>query len=324
MRSRPCACCKTGGARPGGVGLPARRNHRVARGPGDAARADRRPPRRSRPRGASGPAGRRRPREELHEAGARRRLGPLGGRARSDPTVAGAEGAARRTGRPAFPRARAVRLPPGSAAPGRVRDAVQARPEGTSPRRRRSPPGGLGRARGRRGGRLSLPRRLRGRSRRAGRAGDQGEGARGADPSRRARGDTGRGGGGPALLSAERGSHRAAARAGGATGARREEMAGRTGNPEATRELLERSISIYEAEGKTHAAAGVLREVSPAARLHRAPRRVAGTHGTGIRGHLGRRARRGPGAARRAAVARLLVRRRPEAGGRPGRARARD
>jgi class 3 adenylate cyclase/tetratricopeptide (TPR) repeat protein len=35
------------------------------------------------------------------------------------------------------------------------------------------------------------------------------------------------------------------------------EMAGRAANPEATRQLLERSISIYEAEGDTHAAARI-------------------------------------------------------------------
>ena len=45
----------------------------------------------------------------------------------------------RRPGRPALARARPVRLPPGPRAPGRLRDAVEARPEGAAPGRRRVP-----------------------------------------------------------------------------------------------------------------------------------------------------------------------------------------
>ena len=87
---------------------------RGARGSRDAARADRRPARRIERGGAARDAGRRRARQDVHEAGARGRLRPLRAGARSASGLVDAQGAARRPGRPAHPRARTVRLPPGS------------------------------------------------------------------------------------------------------------------------------------------------------------------------------------------------------------------
>ena len=54
------------------------------------------------------------------------------------------QGGARRPVRPAVAGARSVRLPPGSAPPGLLRDPRESRPQGKAPGGRRVPRGGLG------------------------------------------------------------------------------------------------------------------------------------------------------------------------------------
>jgi len=111
----------------------------------------------------------RRPRPGLHRR-RRRRLGRAPGpRGRADPRRARRQaGPGLRRG-PALPGSRPVRLPPGTAAHHRLRHALAPRPQGAPSGRRPPPPGDLGRGDGRdpRGPRRALPRRRRGRPRRA-------------------------------------------------------------------------------------------------------------------------------------------------------------
>ena len=73
-RSRPCACCSTAACSSGGRRVPADRSDGVARGAGDAARADRRPARRPLHGGAAAAPERRRARQDLHARRARHAL----------------------------------------------------------------------------------------------------------------------------------------------------------------------------------------------------------------------------------------------------------
>ena len=175
-------------ARPGRSRLPADGRDRDARGAGDAARADRRPPRRPPAGGAPAAPGRGRARQDLRRGALAALVRHRRGGARALALVARAQGGARRPVRPALARARPVRLPPGPRPPRRLRDALQARAQdrGTWP-----PPRYLEhvrrRGRGRRGARVALPRRLRGRTGRRRRAGDPSEGTRDARAGGRAR-----------------------------------------------------------------------------------------------------------------------------------------
>ncbi len=117
---------------------------------------------------------------------------------------------------PRSPGARPVRLSPGSRAPRRVRDALEARAPCPASRgscllerriRRR-------RGRGRGGDRVPLPRRPRGRSGRRRRRRDQSQGAGDARPRRRARRVARSGVGGTPLLRAGCGARRGTVRAG--------------------------------------------------------------------------------------------------------------
>ena len=99
---------------------------RVARGARDAARPDRRPARRPAAEERRVRPGRRRAREDVHASRRSRRSRRLAeSRARADPLLARPQGGLRRPGRPALAGARAVRLPPGPAPAGRLRDARQ-------------------------------------------------------------------------------------------------------------------------------------------------------------------------------------------------------
>ena len=123
----------------GSVYTPTRRD-RDARGPGDAARADRRPPGRRLGRRSGGccRTGRCSARRSRLQA-----LAALSGDARAGARAAagraGAQGGARPAVRPALARARPVRLPAGPRPPRRLRDAGQARAQEPPPRRRRAP-----------------------------------------------------------------------------------------------------------------------------------------------------------------------------------------
>ena len=190
-RSRRCGCCSTAALLvQEGAGLPADGRDRDARGAGDAARADRRPPRRPlRPR----------------SGGCSRTAAVLG----KTFTQAGARRARRLDGdelEPLLDGARAQggarRCRPTRARPSTASTASSRTSSATSPTRRSrsgsgkpatSPPPSTStsaseRGRGRRGARVALPRRLRGRPRRGGRRRDPGEGARDARPRGRARG----------------------------------------------------------------------------------------------------------------------------------------
>ena len=129
-----------------GAGLPAGRRDRLARGAGDAARADRRQARRAVGGGAARCCRTRR-------CSARRSpempLAALAGaetERRAAARVAGPQRGARRAGRSAFAGARPVRLPAGPRQARRLRDACEARAPGEAPgcgrvpERRRSPP----------------------------------------------------------------------------------------------------------------------------------------------------------------------------------------
>ena len=105
--------------------------------------------------------------------------------------------------------------------------------------------------------------------------------------------------------------------------ARAGEMAGLAGDPDTAQRLIEESIAIYEAEGDTHAAARGDLQARTRPRLHRSSRRSTRAAGACVRGHLRRRARRGPRDARRDAFPRVLVQRRSRAVRRESRARAR-
>ena len=121
--------------------VPGRRRDRVARGAGDAARADRRPPRRPLARRAAAGRRRRRARQDVHAGGAGRAdAGSSRTGARAAARRPRAQGGARSAVRPALARARPVRLPAGPAPPGRLRDAAEARAPGEAPGGRRAPP----------------------------------------------------------------------------------------------------------------------------------------------------------------------------------------
>ena len=137
-RSRRCGCCSTAGAlvQEGSVYRPTGPIESLEV-PGDAARADRRAPRRPARRRAARAPGRGRARQDVHEAGARRaRRSCREDELRAPAHVADAQGGARRPGRPALARARPVRLPPGPAPQGRLRDALA----GATARRATWPP----------------------------------------------------------------------------------------------------------------------------------------------------------------------------------------
>ncbi len=139
-----------------------------------------------------------------HGAGRADRIGR--GCARPAARRARAQGGARAAIRSTLPRARPVRVPAGSAPPGRLRDAAEARAPRETPQGRRSSARDDGRGRGRRGRRLPPPRGLPARARRPRRGAPPGEGAGCARPGGRTRVVTRRLDGGPALLRAGRSS----------------------------------------------------------------------------------------------------------------------
>ena len=167
-RSRRCGCCSTAAtwcSRAACTGRPAR--WRRWRCPRPCTRSS--PPASTASRPTSGwssrtaPCSERRSRKHALAALAddgRRRL-------RRDPGRARAQGGALDPGRPALARARPVRLPAGPDAPGRLRDAFEARAAAAPPGRRRAPRGHRGRRRrAGRGAGGALPGRLRGGARR--------------------------------------------------------------------------------------------------------------------------------------------------------------
>ena len=106
---------------------------RGARGARDAARAARGTPRRADPRGALARSRRIRARQDLHEAGRRRTLGEGRGRDRGAPPRPRPQGGTHPPGGRALAGARPVRVPPGPAEAGRLRDALEGRPQDTPP-----------------------------------------------------------------------------------------------------------------------------------------------------------------------------------------------
>ena len=198
--------------------------------PGDAARADRGPPRR--PRRAE--------ERRLLQDGAV--LGKTFTRAGARRALAGGRGASSSRcstslvrkevlvapGRPALARARPVRLPPGPRPPRRLRDALEA---GSAAARHLAAAAYLDetprRGRGRRGDRLALRRGLRGGARRRRCAGDPREGARRPRPRGRARSSARGGGRGEALLRAGGRAHGGSGRPGHAARSRRAGSASR-------------------------------------------------------------------------------------------------
>ena len=115
--------------------LPAGRQPRRPRRPGDTALADRGPPRRPRPGRSSAPSGGLGARSRVHGGRSRRRCRP-GRRRRGAPTaLARPPGAGRPRRRPALGRARPVRVRPVARPRGRLLDALPARPQGAPSRR---------------------------------------------------------------------------------------------------------------------------------------------------------------------------------------------
>ena len=163
-------------------------------------------------------------------------------------------------GRSALARARPVRLPAGPRSPRRLRDALEAGAARPAPRGGRAPERCVRRRRGRdrRGHRVALPRRLRGRIRtprtrprsRARRR--RCSSAPGSAPRRSPRPQR-RG----ATSSRPRSSRTSRPESAALLG-RAGEMAGRAGDPDTARRLFEESIALYESQGDTHAAARVL------------------------------------------------------------------
>ena len=233
---------------------------RVARGPGDAARADRRPARRPRRRGAPACS---RTRAVLGKTFTKQALaalsGPRRGRARPDPALARRarrSSASRPTpARPSTASTASSRTCSGGSPTRRSRGATARRATWRRPhtsRRRWSE------RRARRGRRVPLPRRLRGRPGRGRRGRDQGEGARRADPRRRAGGVARRRRGGAALLRAGRRASRTIRSSRRSCSAGRARWRAGRARPARRRATCSSGRSrIYEAEGDTHAAARI-------------------------------------------------------------------
>ena len=230
---------------------------RVARGAGDAARADRRPPRRALGRGAAAAPGRRGARQDLHARGARRARAVSGGRARAAARVARPQGGARRS--------RPIRARPSTASTASSRTSCA-----TSPTRRsRSASAGRGTSRRPPTSRRALPDEdevvevvashyldayeLAPGRRRRGRDQERRRGARSCAPAS-GRQSLGRDRRGAALLRAGGGARRRPARAGRAprAGRARWPRRGSRDRRGATTSRASRS-ALFEAEGDTHA-----------------------------------------------------------------------
>ena len=297
-----------------GAGLPPGRRDRVARGARDAARADRRAPRRSLGRGAAAAPGRRRAREDVHAA---RRWRRLGGRSEDElePLLA-ALVRKEVLGVQADPRS------PEHGQYGFLQDLVRHVAYETlskrgapraAPRRRRAP---RGRVPGRDSeivevDRLALPRRLRRRPRMpTTRPGSSRRRASTLAACRRARSLARRRRGGASATSSRRPrSPTSRCEQAELLGTSRRHGRARGRSRGGAGRCYERSIAIYEAEGDTHAAARVSGRFASTLGFTGPPRRGARANGARVRGDRGRRAGRGPRSARRAAVPRLLVQR---------------
>ncbi len=188
-------------ARAGRAGLPAGRPDRVARGAGDAARADRGPARRAAPGRAPHRPGRGRARQDVHEAGARGADGAARGRrstrssrrsrarrsSASRPTLARRSTASTASSRTCCARSPTTRWPRANGRRSHLAAAAFLEQS-------------LAEQESRRGRRLALPRRLRGGAGRRRRGRDQDESRRGAGTRRRAGGVARRERGGGALF----------------------------------------------------------------------------------------------------------------------------